>query len=130
MHLAHDAGQHGAVAHAGVEHAHRGRLGMQVAQLHADAAGDHLLLAAGVDEQQVLLPVVEEAEVARRSCRIGAGCGSAPAVRRHHAQQRLQLARRGWRLDAAAGQVGADPLQRLGRDAGAVAQPRRRTCRR
>ena len=65
VHLAHDAGQHRAVAHAGVEHAQGRRLGMQVGQLHADAARDHLLLAAGVDEQQVLLPVVEEAEIAR-----------------------------------------------------------------
>ena len=64
MHLAHDAGQHGAVTHAGIEHAQRRRLGMQMAELHADAARDHLLLAAGVDEQQVFLPVVEEAEVA------------------------------------------------------------------
>ena len=73
VHLAHDAGQHGAVAHAGVEHAHRRRLGMEVGELHADAARDHLLLAAGVDEQQVLLPVVEEAEVARgRAFRAGA----------------------------------------------------------
>ena len=65
VHLAHDAGQHRAIAHAGVEHAQGRRLGMQVGELHADAPRDHLLLAAGVDEQQVLLPVVEEAEVAR-----------------------------------------------------------------
>ena len=72
VHLAHDAGQHRAVAHAGVEHAHRRRLGMQVGELHADAARHHLLLAAGVDEQQVLLAVVEEAEVARGRA-LGAG---------------------------------------------------------
>ncbi len=65
MHLAHHARQHGAVAHAGVEHAQRRRRRMQVLQLEPDAVGDRLLLAAGVDEQQVLLPVVEEAEVAR-----------------------------------------------------------------
>ena len=65
VHLAHDAGEHRAVAHAGVEHAHRRRLGVQVGELQADAARHHLLLAAGVDEQQILLAVVEEAEVAR-----------------------------------------------------------------
>ena len=65
VHLAHDAGQHGAVAHAGIEQAHRRRLGVEVGELHADAARHHLLLAAGIDEQQVFLAVVEEAEVAR-----------------------------------------------------------------
>src|SRR6266404_553969 len=37
---------------------------MDVGQFERDAARDHPFFAAGVDEQQVLLPVVEEAEVA------------------------------------------------------------------
>ena len=57
--------EHGAVAHAGVEHAHRRRARMDVGELHADALGDHPFLAAGGDEQQVFLPVVVEAEVVR-----------------------------------------------------------------
>ena len=83
MHLAHDPGQHRAIAHAGVEHANGRRLGMQVGELHADAPRNHLLLAAGVDEQQILLPVVEEAEIARRSL-LGAalGLGRATALAR------------------------------------------------
>ena len=66
VHFAQHAREHGAVAHAGVEHAHRGRRGMDVRELQADAAGDGFLLAAGIDEQQIFLAVVEEAEVARR----------------------------------------------------------------
>ena len=37
---------------------------MQVGELHRDALRHHPLLAAGVDEQQVLLAVVVEAEIA------------------------------------------------------------------
>jgi hypothetical protein len=37
---------------------------VEVGKLHADAARHHLLLAAGIDEQQVFLAVVEKAEVA------------------------------------------------------------------
>ena len=58
------------------------------------------------------------------------GAPSVPAgfsVHARHAadaQQLHQLARRGRRLDALAGEEGADALERLGRDAGAVAQAR------
>ena len=126
VHLAHDARQHRAVAHAGVEHAHGRRLGMQVGELHADAARDHLLLAAGVDEQQVLLTVVEEAEVARgRALAASAwpcvACRGCADVTRSSG---ISSRGRGGRLDAVAGQEGADALQRLRRDAGAVAQAR------
>ena len=44
--------------------ADRRGLGVEMRKLHADAARHHLLLAAGIDEQQVFLAVVEEAEVA------------------------------------------------------------------
>jgi hypothetical protein len=121
VHLAHDAGEHRAVAHAGVEHAHRRRLGMQVGELQVDAARHHLLLAAGVDEQQIFLAVVEEAEVARgRAFRVGRF--RLQARRPAHAQQLHQLTRRDRRLDALAGEEDADALQRLRRDAGAIAQ--------
>ena len=63
VHLAHHLREHRAVAHAGVEQAHRGRARVDVAELEPDARRDHVLLAAGVDEEQVLLAVVEEAEV-------------------------------------------------------------------
>jgi hypothetical protein len=59
--------QHGAVADAGVEHAHGRRARMDVGELERDAVAHHPLLAAGVDEQQIFLPVVEEAEIARGS---------------------------------------------------------------
>src|SRR5262249_57523231 len=55
---------------------------MDVGQFERDAARDHPFLAAGIDEQQILLAVVEEAEVAlgiafagRRRCRRGDGGG-------------------------------------------------------
>jgi hypothetical protein len=63
VHLAHHSREHGAVAHAGVEQPHRRRTRMDMAELEPDAARDHVLLAAGVDEEEVLLAVVEEAEV-------------------------------------------------------------------
>ena len=39
---------------------------MNIGKLKSDALADHPFLAAGVDEQQILLPVVEEAEIALR----------------------------------------------------------------
>ena len=66
VHRPHHPQQHGAVAHAGVEHAQRRRARMDIGEFEPDPAGDHPLFAAGVDEQQVFLPVVEEAEVALR----------------------------------------------------------------
>ena len=62
VHLAHDAGEHGAVSHAGVEHAERRRLGMDVGELQPGAFGDHPFLRAGVDEGEVFLAVVVEPE--------------------------------------------------------------------
>ena len=58
QHARHDR----AVAGPGVEHPQRGRLRIERFQLGADALADRPLLAARGDEQQVLLPVVEEAE--------------------------------------------------------------------
>ena len=66
VHRAHHAQQHGAVADAGIEQAQRRRPRMDVGKLKRDAVRHHPLFAAGVDEQQILLPVVEEAEVALR----------------------------------------------------------------
>jgi hypothetical protein len=55
-------GQHGAVAHAGVEDAHRRRPRLEQAQLEVDPLGDDPLLGTGADEEEVLLPVVVEAK--------------------------------------------------------------------
>ena len=62
VHLAHDAGEHGAVSHAGIEQAERRRLRMDVGQLQPGPLGDHPFLRAGVDECQVFLAVVVEPE--------------------------------------------------------------------
>ena len=64
VHRAHHPRQHRAVADTGVEHPQRRRARMQAGQLQRHPLGDHPLLAAGVDEQQVFLPVLEEAEIA------------------------------------------------------------------
>ena len=123
VHLAHHARQHGAVAHAGVEQPHRGRLGMDVSELEPDAARHHVLLAAGIHEQQVLLPVVEEAEVLLRRQRFARRRrGGLHGAR---ADQRQQLGRRIARAgEPVPGDELVDPLQSLWRDARAVAQPR------
>ena len=66
MHRAQHAQHHGAVAHARVEHAHRRRARMDVGELKRDTIGDDPFFAAGVDEQEIFLPIVEEAEIALR----------------------------------------------------------------
>src|SRR5262249_34395403 len=105
---------------AGIEYTNGRWLGMKMGELHADAARDHLLFAAGIDEQQVLLTVVEEAEVAGRSLlrwRLGGGDAG-----RGHPQQGPEL---GWACrcgDALGGEKGADAFQRFGGDARTVAQ--------
>ena len=66
MHRPHHPRQHGAVADAGIEDAKRRRRRLQIAKLERDALADLGLLAAGRDEQQVFLAVVEEPEARRR----------------------------------------------------------------
>jgi hypothetical protein len=64
------AGQHGAVAHARIVQAKRRRAGLDLGQLLAHPFGDGPLLAAGGDELQILLAVVEKTEMGfgRRGC--------------------------------------------------------------
>src|SRR5262245_41512046 len=95
---------------------------MHIGDLKRDAAGDHPFFAAGIDEQQVLLPVVEEAEVALRVAlagrrRRGRGDGGARFAR--------ALDDGGTRDRGPVGlHEAADAVERLGGDAAAVAQPR------
>src|SRR5262245_3085349 len=95
---------------------------MHIGDLKRDAAGDHPFFAAGIDEQQVLLPVVEEAEVALRVAlagrrRCGRGDGGARFAR--------SLDDGGTRDRGPVGlHEAADAVERLGGDAAAVAQPR------
>ena len=77
MHRPHHPRQHGAVADAGIEDAQRRRRRLQIAEFERDAVADLGLLAAGRDEQQILLPVVEEPEARRRD-----GVGGGRAVQR------------------------------------------------
>ena len=68
---------------------------------------DHPLLAAGMDEQQVFLPVLEEAEIA---------AGVALLRRHFEAARRRQPARHRGR------DIGLDAIQRIDGDALALAQ--------
>lgn len=63
VHRPQEPRQHRPVADPGVVEAQCRRAGAQVGQLFRDAPGDHPLLATGVDEEQVFLPVVEETEI-------------------------------------------------------------------
>jgi hypothetical protein len=123
VHLPHDAGEHRAIAHAGIEQAQRGRLRRQVGQFQPDAPRYDLLLRAGVDEQQILLPVVEEAEVLFLGCSSSGGLGRS-GKRVGRTDEGLQLGRRGRGDEAAGSHERLQPLQRLGGDPGTVAQPR------
>jgi len=58
MHRAHDAGEHRSVADPGVEQAYRGGRGWMLASSIPTRWRDHPFLAAGADEQQILLAVV------------------------------------------------------------------------
>ena len=124
VHRAHHPQHHRAVADAGIEHAHRRRPRMDVAELQRHAVRDHPFLAAGVDEQQILLPVVEEAEIALRVvARRGAAAGRGPTARAGGGRSMIE----GRALSRRRGCVheGADAVERVGRDPPAVAQPRR-----
>ena len=78
MRAAHDTRDHRAVAHAGVEQAHRRRRRPQQCHLVRGAARDRRFLVAGGDERQVLLAVVVEAERRRAGAvaAAGAACGA------------------------------------------------------
>jgi hypothetical protein len=72
--------EHGAVAHAGVEYVQRRRGRAHVLEFLGGATRDRGLLVAGIDEREVFLPVVVEAERGRR-CRLGrcaAGLSQSP----------------------------------------------------
>ena len=117
MHRAHHPRQHGAVADAGIEDPQRRRRRLQIAELQRDAVADLGLLAAGRDEQQVFLPVVEEAKTRRRDVRRSGGAIDRPC--------RRQMSILRWRRGRAMlGEIGAHLVERAGRDPRAVAQPR------
>lgn len=96
----HDACEHSAVAHACVKDPQGVRFGLQVLDLHADAVRYDLFFVAGVHEEEVLLPVVEEAEgvvLFRGSghsgaCWYGGLYAMAPSV--HRSVVRVQYRRR------------------------------------
>jgi hypothetical protein len=108
VHRAHHPRQHGAVADAGVEHPQRRRPRMDAGKLQPDAVGDHPLLRASMHEQQVFLPVLEEAKIAARVAALDRRLQ--PRRRRHALRQRL-------------GDEGLDAIQRVDGDALALAQP-------
>jgi hypothetical protein len=101
----------------GVEDAERRRRRLQVAELERNPVGDFGLLAAGRDEQQVFLPVVEEPEPGRDDVgydrctvdRLGA---------------RGSFGLRGGLHGPMFAEIGAHLVERAGGDPGAVAKTR------
>ena len=124
VHGAHHPHQHRAVADAGVEHAHRRRPRMQMREFFGDAVRDLPFLAAGVDEQQIFLPVVEEAEIALRIVRPRRRRGwQRRRHRRAGSRARSMIAGR-WPCRGMRRHEAVDAVERVGGDAAAVAQPR------
>src|SRR5262245_6180127 len=119
VHRAHDSQQYRAVADAGVEHAQRRRARMDIGEFQRNSAGDHPFFAAGADEEQVFLPVVEEAEIALRIALAGWRwrCG------RPWLARTLDDSGTRRRRPVILHEV-ADAVERLGGDAAAVTQPR------
>ena len=66
VHRPHHPRQHGAVADPRIEDPQRRRRRLQIAEFERNPAGDFGLLAAGRDEQQIFLAVVEKPEAGRR----------------------------------------------------------------
>src|SRR5207247_10105189 len=80
----------------------------ETGQFQRHPLGDHPVFAAGMDEQQVFLAILEKAEIAARIALFG---------RHLEAARRRQPARRGRR------DIGLDAVQRVDGDALALAQP-------
>ena len=107
VHRAHHPRQHGAVADAGIEDPQCRRPRMDGGQFQRDPLRDHPLFAAGVDEQQVFLAVLEETEIASRVALFG----------RHH-----EPARRRHPAGRGGGDIGLDAVQRIDGDPLALPQ--------
>ena len=101
-----------------------GGRGWMMRELFGDAVRDLPFLAAGVDEQQIFLPVVEEAEIALRIAVCGRRCGR-QRRRRRGAGRRAFDDRRAAALRRMRRHEAVDAVERVGGDAAAVAQPRR-----
>ena len=102
---------------------------MDVDELLGNAVRHLPLLAAGVDEEEILLPVVEEAEIAlrvvgmqRRGWHRRRRCGRA---RRVGAFDDRRARRRALVLGWVRLHETVNPIERVGGDAAAIAQPRR-----
>src|SRR6516162_11308685 len=94
------------VADACVKHPKCWRARMEACELKPDSLGNDPLFAAGMDEQQVFLAILEEAEIAARV-----------ALFFSH----LQAARRRYGAGRG-GDIGLDAVERIDRDALALAQ--------
>jgi len=66
VHLANDTRENRTVANTRVEEANRGLLRFDQVQFACNALGHHPLFRAGVDEQQIVLPVVIKAKILSR----------------------------------------------------------------
>src|SRR6476660_3674398 len=127
VHRTHHAREHRSITDTGVKYTHRWRPRMNVGELKTHARSDFPLLRTGVHEEQILLPVVEETEIAlriitgepgrhrRHGCRFHDGQNSWRSRLEQHAAARRDTVR-------IARHEGADAIERVGRDPPAVAQ--------
>src|SRR5208282_4013439 len=103
----------------GVEDAHRRRPWMNMAELFGDAARHFPLFAAGVDEEEILLPIVEEAEIALRVAQLDRRRG-----RKRRAGFAAPFDDDGtWPIGRVCSHEAVDAVERIGRDPTAIAQP-------
>src|SRR5882672_3842181 len=113
----HHPRQYGAVADTRVEYPKRRRGRLQIAELEGNPVCDLGLLAAGRDEQEIFLPVVEKPEAGGRCVGRGGGAVDRLCGRRRPAW-------RGRRRATILRQIGADLVEGAGGDLCAVAQAR------
>ena len=113
VHSPHHTRKHRAVAHAGVEHPNRGRGWMDIAEFERYPMGDVGLLAACRNEQQIFLPIVEEAEAGRLDVGFRLAEKTVPGRRPD---------RRNRRRAAVLRNIRANFIEGAGRNLGAVAQ--------
>src|ERR1041385_775729 len=81
---------------------------MDAGQLQRHALGDHPLLAAGMDKQQVFLTILEKPEIATRIALLG---------------RYLEAAGRRGTVRHGSGDKGLNPVQRIGGNALALTEP-------
>jgi len=130
VHGAHHPREHGSVADARIEHAYRRRTRMNVSELFRNAVRDLPFLTAGIDEEQILLPIIEKAEVALRVVGRFTSFSRSNGRRCRGQGSRWAVFARSFNHDGTGplrwvgGHKAVDAVKRVGGNAAPVAQPR------